>query len=321
MPMAVNSPNQSPVNRTSHSQSTRYGKANDGSKSRSAKPGSRDFLQQRIHRLEALVTDLAAQVRHSNSPPSNTDSSQSPEQRNLDQSDVSNHTSPSNTEDPAETPIDDLKIAMGDLKISNGRVMYTSGNSWNTILDEIADIKLALNPIYSSYHQAQMNAQSAGPLRPSSFPFFAVSTPSITDLLVLLPSRADTETVVQKFMTNMLTMCPCIHKPTFLRNLVEFYVAPESADPIFLGALFAVLACGISIYTENDGPTRNILMQKGVSSKKEMSFVWRDASMQAFCLGGFLTNTSLENLQVAPSPPHFPRTILIRRDWWCYIRF
>ena len=176
--------------------------------------------------------------------------------------------------------------------------MYTSGNSWNTILDEIADIKHALNPIYSSYHQASMNAQSAAPQRPSSFPFFAVSTPSITDLLALLPSRADTEMFVQKFMTNMLTMCPCIHKPTFLRNLVEFYVAPESADPIFLGALFAILACGISIYTENDGPTRNTLLHKGVSSKKEMAIVWRDASMQAFCLGGFLTNTSLENLQV-----------------------
>src|SRR5213595_2008004 len=61
-------------------------------KSRSSKPGSRDFLQQRIHRLEALVTDLAAQVRHSNSPLSNTESSQSPEQRTLDHSDVSSHT-------------------------------------------------------------------------------------------------------------------------------------------------------------------------------------------------------------------------------------
>jgi len=312
-----------PVNSLNRSQTSRTSLISmyiDGSKSRGAKPGSRDFLQQRIHRLEALVTDLATQVRRSNSPPSNTESSQSPEQRNLDASDVSSHTSPSNIEDPAEAPIDDLKIAMGDLKISNGRVMYTSGNSWNTILDEIADIKLAMNPIYSSYHQSQFNAQSTSPHRPSSFPFFAAATPSITDLLSLLPSRTDTEMLVEKFMTNMLTMCPCIHKPTFLRDLVEFYTAPEAADPIFLGALFAVLACGISIYsyTEDQGPTKDVLLQKGVSSKKEMAIVWRDTSMQAFCLGGFLTNTSLENLQVLFSSCVKDADY---RDWWCYIRF
>ena len=204
--------------------------------------------------------------------------------------------------------MDDLKIAMGDLKISNGRVMYTSGNSWNTILDEIADIKLAMNPIYSSYHQTQLNAQSAGPHRPSSFPFFAVTPPSIADLLALLPSRVDTEMFVDKFMTNMLTMCPCLHKPTFLRNLLEFYSAPESADPIFLGSLFAVLACGISIYNDDDGPPRNALLQKGVSSRKEMAIVWRDAAMQAFCLGGFLTNTSLENLQVIA---YYPSVLIV----------
>jgi hypothetical protein len=196
-----------------------------------------------------------------------------------------------------DPPIDDLKIAMGDMKISNGKVTYTSGNSWNTILDEIADIKLAMNPVYSSMIQAH-STHTAAPLRPSSFPFFAVSLPSIPDLLALLPSRVDTEMLVNKFLTNMLTMCPCLHRPTFLRDLTEFYAAPESADPIFLGTLFAVLACGISIYTEDENSARNALLQKGVPSKKEMALVWRDASMQAFCLGGFLTSTSLENLQV-----------------------
>ena len=241
-----------------------------------------------------MVTDLAAQVRHSNSPPANTDSSQSPEQRTLDHSDESSHTSPSNTNDDTQ-PIDDLRIAMGDMKISNGKVIYTSGNSWNTILDEIADIKLAMNPIYSSFHQHQA-AHSATPHRPSSFPFFAVTTPSISDLLVLLPSRVDTEMLVHKYLRSMLTMCPCLHRPTFLRDLEGFYAAPDAADPIFLGTLFAVLACGISIYMDDD-PIRNILLQKGVQSRKEMAIVWRDASMQAFCLGGFLTNTTLENLQ------------------------
>lgn len=184
---------------------------------------------------------------------------------------------------------------MGDMKISNGKVTYTSGNSWNTILDEIADIKLAMNPIYSSFYHP---THSTSPHRPSSFPFFAVSTPTISDLLVLLPSRGDTEMLVYKFLNSMLTMCPCLHRPTFLRNLVEFYAAPDSADPIFLGTLFAVLGCGMSIYVVDEGPIRNILLQKGVQSMKEMAVVWKDASMQAFCLGGFLTNTSLENLQV-----------------------
>ena len=267
----------------------------DSSKSRLPKPGSRDFLQQRIHRLESLVTDLAAQVRHSNSPPSNTDSSQSPEQQPpLDHSDVSSHTSPGNTAEDGHQPIDDLKIAMGDMKISStGKVTYTSGNSWNTILDEIADIKIALNPIYSSYH----TEKSVAPTRPSSFPFFAVQTPSITDLLALLPSRVDTELLTYKFFSILLPMCPCIHKPTFLKALAEFYAAPDSADPIFLGTLFAVLACGISLYWDEGDTTKNTLTQKGVQSRKEMAIIWRDASMQAFCLGGFLTNTSLENLQ------------------------
>jgi hypothetical protein len=241
-----------------------------------------------------LVTDLAAQVRHSNSPPSNTDSaSQSPELV-ADQSD-SSRTPPSHTADEVKTePIDDLKIAMGDMKISNGKMMYIGGNSWNTILDEIADIKYALSPVYSSYHVPSTNT---APLRPSSFPFFAAQTPSISDLLALFPSRADTEMLVQKFLTNMLTMCPCLQRHIFLKNLSDFYAAPDSADPIFLGTLFAMLACGISIYAD-DGSTRNILTQKGVNTRKEMATIWRDASMQAFCLGGFLTNTSLENMQV-----------------------
>lgn len=251
-------------------------------------------MQQRIHRLESLVTDLAAQVRQSNSPPSNTESSQSPE-HHADQSD-SSRTSPSHTADDVKPePIDDLKIAMGDMKISNGKVLYTGGNSWNTILDEIADIKFALSPVYSSYHASSTNT---APLRPSSFPFFAAQTPSISDLLALLPSRGDTEMLVNKFMTNMLVMCPCLQRPIILRDLAEFYAAPDTADPIFLGTLFAILACGISIYTEDDGPTRNTLTQKGVKTKKEMATVWRDASMQAFCLGEFLTSTSLQNLQV-----------------------
>jgi hypothetical protein len=268
-------------------------------KSRAAKPGSRDYLQQRIHRLESLVTDLAAQVRH-NSPPSNTDSSQSPEQPTLDQSDASSHTSPSNTNDDIkdDPPIDDLKIAMGDMKISNGKVLYTSGNSWNTILDEIADIKQALNPVYSSYAHGNSAAYSTSPQRPSSFPFFAVSTPSITDLLVLMPTKSDTDLLVHKFMVNMLVMCPCLHKPTFLTDLEAFYKSPEAVDPIFLGTLFACLACGISVDITEEGPFKNTLIQKGVQTKKEMALVWRDASMQAFCLGGFLFNSSLENLQV-----------------------
>ena len=184
---------------------------------------------------------------------------------------------------------------MGDMKISHGKVTYTSGNSWNTILDEIADIKLAMNPVYSSFHHA---THTISPDRPFSFPFFAVSTPSISELLTLLPSQVDTETLVLKFLDSMLSMCPCLHRPTFLRNLAGFYAAPDSADPIFLGTLFVVLACGISTYPENEGPIGNILLQTGVQSKKEMAARWRDASMQAFCLGEFLTNTSLENLQV-----------------------
>lgn len=265
-------------------------------KSRTAKPGSRDFLQQRIYRLESLVTELATQVRQSNSPPSNTDSSQSPEQQlPLDHSDTSSHTSPGNTAEEIDQPIDDLKIAMGEMKISStGKVTYTSGNSWNTILDEIADIKIALNPIYSSYH----TEKSIAPQRPSSFPFFAVQTPSVTDLLALLPSRIDTELLTYKFFSILLPMCPCIHKPTFLKALAEFYAAPDAADPIFLGTLFAILASGISLYWNEGDTTRNTLLQKGVQSRKEMATIWKDASMQAFCLGGFLTNTSLENLQV-----------------------
>ena len=279
----------------------------DDSKSRSVKPGSRDYLQQRIHRLESLVTDLAAQVRHNaHSPPtSTTESSQSPEQRNPDHPspDTSSQTSPVNsnpldpTADVKEEPIDDLRIAMGDLKVSNGKVMYTSGNSWNTILDEIADIKLAMNPVYSSYHTTTLSA----PLLPSSFPFFASSPPAVTELVALLPSRADTELLVHKFIHNMHTMCPCLHKPSFMKDLSDFYAAPDSADAIFLGTLFAVLACAISISTEEDGtagPWGTVLMQKGVATRKEMATVWRDASMQAFCMGGFLTNTSLQNLQV-----------------------
>jgi hypothetical protein len=267
------------------------------------KPGSREFLQQRIHRLESLVTDLAAQVRHSNSPPSNTDSSQSPEQRTLDQSDVSSHTSPSHTgpevdsTEPTDKPIDDLRIAMGDMKVSNGKVLYTSGNSWNTILDEIADIKLAMNPIYSSYHA---HSSTAGLVahRPSSFPFFAAAPPSIADFLALLPSKADTEAIVDKYLTTMLMACAVIHRPTFEASLREFYVKPDAADPIFLGTLFAMMASGISIFVEDSDLTKNIILQKGVADRKEMALVWRDASMQAFSLGGFLTNTTLDNIQV-----------------------
>jgi hypothetical protein len=202
---------------------------------------------------------------------------------------------------------------MGDMKISNGKIMYTSGNSWNTILDEIAEIKQAMNPIYSSYHQT---IQQSVPQRPSSFPFFADSAPSISNLLALLPSSQDTEILVHKFMNNMLTMCPCLHRPTFLRELVDFYSSPDNADPIFLGTLFAVLACGISVYTENDETTRNIILQKGVPSRKEMANIWKDASMQAFCLGGFLTNNSLANLQVRTSC-----CCAYDRDSLCYTHF
>lgn len=267
----------------------------DCRKSRSQKSGSREFLHQRIHRLESLVSDLAAQIRDSNSPPLKIESSLSPEQRTLEQSDFSNQPSPSNGNDDS---IDELKIAMGEMKISNGVVTYTSGNSWNTILDEIADIKLALNPVYSSIFQYHHTSLAAAPQRPLSFPFFAVRCPSITDLLAILPSRADTEAIVQKFMSKLITMCPCLHKPSFLQNLADFHAAPDKANPIFLGTLFSVLACGISVYMEDDTSLRNTLLQKGVSSKKEMAIVWRDASMQAFCLGGFLSDTSLENLQV-----------------------
>lgn len=264
--------------------------------------------------MESLITDLAAQVRQSNSPPSNTESSQSPEQRILDHSDGSSNTSPSNTNDGNE-PIDDLRIAMGDLKISNGVTTYTSGNSWNTILDEIADIKLAMNPVYSSISQYHATI-SATPQHPMCFPFFAAQTPSITDLVALLPSRVDTEMLVHKYLANMHAMCPCLHKPTFLRNLREFYADLEAANPIFLGTLFSVLACGISIYTEDESPSRNTLLQKGVQSKKEMASVWGDASMQAFCLGGFLTNTSLENLQVCS-----PKYNSNNRDLSCSMPF
>ena len=242
------------------------------------------------------MTDLAAQVRHSNSPPSNTESSQSPEQQQpLDQSD-SSHTSPAIKAEDADRPIDDLKIAMGDLKISStGRVTYFSGNSWNTILDEIADIKIALNPLYSSYQPDKHI--STLPARPSSFPFFASQTPSISDLLALLPSRGDTELLVYKFYTILLPVCPCLHRPTFQKQLTDFYATPDTADPIFLGTLFAVLACGISLHGDEGSSAQNPLLQKSMQSRKEVATIWRDASMQAFALGGFLTNTSLENLQ------------------------
>ena len=255
--------------------------------------------------MELLVTDLAAQVRHSaNSPTLHTDSSQSPEQRTLDQSDVSSHASPAQTGtevDSSQTtgkPIDDLRIAMGNMKVSNGKVTYTGGNSWNTILDEIADIKLALNPIYSSYHQHSSTQQSLTPHRPSSFPFFAAAPPSVSDLLTLLPSRTETDTLVNKFLGTMLSMCPCIHRPTILNNVLNFYAAQDTVDPIFLGTLFAMMACGISLYVEDNEQTNNIVLRKGASDRKEMALIWRDASMQAFCLGGFLTNITLENIQV-----------------------
>ena len=62
---------------------------------------------------------------------------------------------------------------MGDMKISNGKVTYTSGNSWNTILDEIADIKQAMNPVYSFLRQP---TQSVLPID-LKFPLFRNNKP------------------------------------------------------------------------------------------------------------------------------------------------
>jgi hypothetical protein len=185
---------------------------------------------------------------------------------------------------------------MGAMKISaGGKVTYTSGNSWNTILDEIADIKNAMNPIYSSY---SVENCTTSPRQPSSFPFFGVSAPSILELLPLLPARGDVEMFTYKFFKMLLPMCPCIHKPSFLKSLSDFYVVPEAVDPTFLGTLFSVLACGISLCAEDIDTIGNILPQKGASSGKEMANIWCDAAKQAFCLGAFLSNTTIENIQV-----------------------
>lgn len=189
----------------------------------------------------------------------------------------------------APETLDNLNLAMGQLTIlpeSEGGTLYAGGTAWDSVFAQFAELKQLLKqardhgggnipemgphmavytnqasqvsylPSESFHSQADDEIVGANQIT-TCFPFNNCPPPSMAEILLLLPSTALLQKLVDKFFSSLLPFNKIVHYHTFMKEFEEFKRSPSDAKPGWVALLFTMLASAVMSYSPTIFATMN----------------------------------------------------------------
>ncbi|OAX79844.1 hypothetical protein ACJ72_05837, partial [Emergomyces africanus] len=181
-------------------------------------------LQDRLQHLEELVTSLVNDRANATSLSPNDAAS-----------------------DPAQQT-EEVADSFGRLVVDESGTNYVGSSHWQTILDELADVKEYLET-------SARQLQEAPPSEPShsaenGIELFLGMNQNISreEILHTIPSKPAVDCLVSRFLQSMELGDLIIHKSTFQKQYELFWRDPSSTDIMWIGLLFGMMCLGSYFY-------------------------------------------------------------------------
>ena len=153
----------------------------------------------------------------------------------------------------------------------DGQINYVSPYHWQSILDDIKEVKEHLTDSYPPSHGGSPgdNVQSD-----ASFLFGSESRATLAEILSSLPSQAKCDTMLSSYFTMPFLILAIVHPDKFRREVSSclaaewnfqplifaqyeaFWVSPLTAHPLWIALLFAILSTAAGMRKISD-PTGN----------------------------------------------------------------
>ncbi|KAK4225486.1 fungal-specific transcription factor domain-containing protein [Podospora fimiseda] len=242
----------------------------------------------RLRRLEGMVRE----VMHTQQPPQ---SSALPQGTTPARTVLTAPRDETNGTDEDEEPLAQVVVGKG------GQGTYIGATHFMAMLDDIEDLKSYFDddddemPEDSSI-RTSTSTGAIGLTREPSYDtstspeifMFAGNAPTCKqDLIDMLPPREVVDTLIERYFSARSPSHHCVHKPTFDKQLLTFYLNPTSTSPHWLSLLYTILSLGtlLSNFTSSSP-----------SPQPNQFNLYRSLSLQSLFLTG-LSCPSLTTLQ------------------------
>ncbi|RPA92007.1 hypothetical protein L873DRAFT_1711756 [Choiromyces venosus 120613-1] len=296
--------------------STAHGSSRARKQSSGPNGSSSDEMQSRIDRLEGLVLKLMGSGGNHLSPPTGRERSASADDgtnkvKRCDDDDDDDggddddddigmgsiHEDENRrAEGESDEDVEEVRSALGVMKVDRGRSFYRGETHWAAILSEISEVKNFFNEVKQSWEEklAHMKAKNAGPnkLDRTGFPFNAGRPPSRKELLSLVPRQELVDLLVDGFFRNYDPIFHVLHRPTFYKQYEDFWRDPTQVDLIWLGLLMAIMCLSLKIYHHSGEEPPEIS-----GKTQEMSDAFRLATEQCLIVGEFTKKMYIHTVQ------------------------
>ncbi|KAF8542980.1 hypothetical protein BDD12DRAFT_774351 [Trichophaea hybrida] len=268
-----------------------------------------DEMQSRIDRLEGLVLSLMSGNTNHQSPPRQRDGQSSssvyPDSHDGDEEEDDNTMGHDGRETPSdhqggqtvhvEDEVEEVRNALGLMKVHGGRTFYRGGEYWAAILLEISEVKKYFEETKQKYEDelaAMRCGTTLSKLQATGFPFSATPPPTKRVLLSLVPKKPVVDRLVDCFFTHHARLYCVLHRVSFYKQYEDFWRDTSEVDVLWLGLLMIVMSIAIKIY-DLSGESLSELP----AGSMEMWLAFRNASEQCLVVGDYTKKLYIHTVQ------------------------
>ncbi|KAK9367720.1 fungal-specific transcription factor domain-containing protein [Lipomyces kononenkoae] len=234
-------------------------------------------LQNRLDKLESLVLGLM----HSSSGDSDSPQDSYGEESNSRLTDFN-----STGEMPPD--VDSVGESLGMMKLDKkGKAMYHGETHWGALLNELSEVKSLFDRRREGADRSQLEIPENGLEYQSCFPFNSMGGVELSDILTLIPSRADCDVLVYRYFEVFDPIYHVLHKPVFEDEYASFWENPEKADVVWIGMLLCILTIGLQSYRLGEAPSSYL------GRESDTWFGWQKAAEVCLVEGNFMLKGSI----------------------------
>ncbi|KAH7134170.1 fungal-specific transcription factor domain-containing protein [Dactylonectria macrodidyma] len=193
--------------------------------------GSNHQLEDRIRRLEQLISTMA---------------SQTPQQGENNLASNNKQDTSSDAISSYSTPAELLGIKPGRMMATDNQTTYVSGTHWAALCNEVAELREGFDRGVLVDHSELVEhlPHGAGPRLLEGLH----GTPDIEDILSDVPSMGVASRLVSRYFSSNEISSVILHGPTFEQEYTRFWLDPQQASPAWVGLLFGVMTMGLFLF-------------------------------------------------------------------------
>lgn len=223
-------------------------------------------MKDRIKQLEGLVVEL---YNSNNSTSESPDSNGTKNTSSLDGSPQNGkHTAvirPGQTHGES-----DSSKAFGRMKISKTENRYVGDSHWEAILDNIAEVRAALDEPEDGSDAPQSKELSCptAPMQSLLQPNPKIR-PTRAEFIRALPPKPRADSLIMAYFNSYSPSVVALHRPTFQQEYQEFWQNPDSKSMIWIAILYGLLSLASR---QEDYGTQTFRAPKGTASEETLKY-------------------------------------------------